>query len=335
MNPRHLSVLAVLALLSVGATATVLRTSATTIASDRRGERVLAGLAGKAGDISGLTLRQGADTLSIERRGSGFVAADSGYPVKTDAVRDVLASSIELTFEEARTRDPARYGDLGLADPPATEGGKEITFRAGGDDLADIVVGNRDSSVGGPIGGVFVRLKGQPQTWLARGNVRLPPSRTDWLVPIDLGIRRNEIRKIEVSGGGRDGVTAEAPADKPGELTLQSVPEKHVPDAFKVSRLVTFIESFTFQDVRKRTKPNDDPRRLTADIGDGMRLSFTGVGDLAEGWVQISAEATGDAARDKTNALNAKLQGHDFRLPPHQTDVLGWTIADLTNEQKS
>jgi hypothetical protein len=53
----------------------------------------------------------------IERRGNRFVASDSGYPVKTDAARDVVASSAGLTFQEARTSDPARYGDLGLADP--------------------------------------------------------------------------------------------------------------------------------------------------------------------------------------------------------------------------
>ncbi len=182
MNAKHLTTLAVLAAISIGATAWVLQTSAPTVASDRRGETVVPSLAAKANDITGLSIRDGAGTLAIERRNNRFVAADSGYPIKTDPVRDVVASSADLSFQEARTSDPARYGDLGLADPGAKDAGKEITFRTAGGELASFVVGNRDTTVGGPTGGVFIRLKGQPQTFLARGDVRLPVVRSDWFV---------------------------------------------------------------------------------------------------------------------------------------------------------
>ncbi len=30
----------------------------------------------------------------------------------------------------------------------------------------------------------------------------------------------------------------------------------------------------------------------------------------------------------------AKVDGFDFRLRPHQIELLGWTNTDLTNEQK-
>jgi hypothetical protein len=333
MNARQLTILALLAGLSVAATAAVLRTSSANVASDRRGERVLPGLAAKANEITGLVIHQGADPLSIERKDAGFVAADSGFPVKTDAVRDLLASSMELAFEEARTSDPARYGDLGLADPGVgADAAKEITIRAGGGDLADLLVGNRDTTVGGPVGGVFVRLKGQPQTWLARGNVRLPTNRSDWFAGLGLDIKRGAIKKIELSGGGRDGVTATA--GKPGELTLENVPEKRAADSFKVGRLATMVESFAFQDVRKRSKPADDARRMVVDLDDGLRLVLTGVGEASEGWVQISAEATNDAARAKANALTAKVEAYDFRLPADRAELLGSTTAELTNEQK-
>jgi hypothetical protein len=335
MNPRQLKILAALAVLSVGATAFALHTGTPTIASDRRGERVLPGLADKAGDITGVEVREAADMITIARGDGGFVAADSGFPVKADAVRDLVAGAVELTFEEARTSDPVRYGDLGLADPGDADSGKEITLRTANGEIADFLVGHRDATVGGPLGGVFVRLKGQPQTWLARGSLRLPSSRADWFSPVELAIRRNEIKKVELSGGGRDGATAAVTAEKPDQLILQDVPAGRIADAFKVTRLATLIESFAFLDVRKQTKLADAPRRLTAETGDGLRLVITSVGDLAEGWVRISAEATGDAGRDKAKAINAKVDGFDFRLPPAQTDMLGWTLADLTNEQKS
>ncbi len=334
MNRRQLTILALLAAVSVGATAVVLRTSTAGIASDHRGERVLPGLIDKTNQITGVVVRQGTDTLAIERRDTGFVAADSGFPVKADTVRDLIASSLELSFEEARTSDPARYPDLGLADPGAADGGKEITIRAGSGNLADFVVGNRDNTVGGALGGEFVRLEGQPQTWLARGNVRLPANRSDWFAGLDLGLKGDDIKKIEVMGGGRDGVSATASAGKPGELTLENVPEKRVADTFKVGRLASMIGSFAFQDVRKRSKPADDARHMVADFGDGLRLTVTAAGEPTEGWVQLSAEAANDAARPRADAVMAKVGAYDFRLPADRAELLGWTNTELTTEQK-
>src|SRR5215472_17208403 len=193
MNTKHLTTLAVLAAVSVAATAWVLRTSAPTMASDRRGEAVVPSLVAKANDITGLSIRDSIGTLTIERRDNRFVAADSGYPIKTDAVRDIVASSAELSFQEARTSDPARYGDLGLADPGAKDAGKEVTFRTAGGGLASFVVGNRDTTVGGPTGGVFIRPKGQPQAFLVRGSVQLPTGcRSGWFVPFKFDVKRSE-----------------------------------------------------------------------------------------------------------------------------------------------
>ena len=87
----------------------------------------------------------GDGTVAAELRGNRFVAADSGYPIKMDTIRDIVASSAELAFEEARTADPNRYGDLGLADPGdknASEAGKEVTFRTAGGEFGDFVVGS-------------------------------------------------------------------------------------------------------------------------------------------------------------------------------------------------
>jgi uncharacterized protein DUF4340 len=334
MNAKHLTGLAVLAAISVAATAFALRTGAPTVASDHRGESVVPGLSAKANDITGITVREGADTLAIERRNNRFVAAESGYPIKTDAISDLVASSAELSFEEARTSDPARYGDLGLADPGSKDGGKEITLRTAGGELASFVVGNRDTSVGGPTGGMFIRLKGQPQTFLARGSVRLPGSHTDWFVPIDLDVKRSEVKKVELTGGGRDAVSAAVNPDKAGELVLANIPEKRTADTFKVSRLVTLIDSFTFQDVRKATKPADDARRMVVEAGEGLRITLTSVGDITQGWVQVAVESTADATKDKAKLTASKVDGYDFKLPSNQAEILGWTITDVTDEPK-
>src|SRR5450631_1411909 len=116
MNRRQLLILAAVAAGSLATTAVVVRSGTPTVSADRRGEHVFPDLGDKAAGITGIVVRQGADILTIERRNADFVAADSGYSIRTDMVRDLLAGTTDLTFEEGRTSDPTRYSDLGLAD---------------------------------------------------------------------------------------------------------------------------------------------------------------------------------------------------------------------------
>jgi hypothetical protein len=336
MHSNHLKTIAALAAISIAITAWVLRTSAPTVASDRRGESVVPSLLAKAKDITGLSIRDGGDTFVIERRDNGFVASDSGYPVKNDAVGDVVASTAGLTFEEARTSDAARYGDLGLGDPGAKDGGKEIAFRTAGGELASLLVGNSDTTVGGQSGGVFVRLKGQPQTYLVRGSVRLPPGgRSGWFVPITFDVRRAEITKVELSGGGRDGVTLLQDPKVRGSFLLADVPEKRTPDNLQASLLPSIVDKFAYEDVRRATKPPADARRMVIEVGESLQIVFTTLGEITKGWVHVTAEATKDAAKDKAALINSKVEGYDFRLPSTEAERLGWTKTDLSVEQKS
>ena len=111
MNPKHLTTLAALAAISIVTTAWVLRTSAPTVASDRRGENVVPSLLAKANDITGVAVREGADTLTIERRNNRFVAAESGYPIKTDAVSDVVDEGRVHPASRLVQEDHGRVGD--------------------------------------------------------------------------------------------------------------------------------------------------------------------------------------------------------------------------------
>jgi hypothetical protein len=66
-----------------------------------------------------------------------------------------------------------------------------------------------------------------------------------------------------------------------------------------------------------------------------LQIVFTALGELTEGWVHVTAEATKDAAKDKATLINSKVEGYDFRLPSDEADRLGWTMTDLSVEQKS
>lgn len=162
--------------------------------------------------------------------------------------------------------------------------------------------------------------------------MQLPGSLTAWFVPIDFEVKRSEIKKLELTGGGRDAVKVAVTDDKPGEFTLQNVPENRAPETFKVSQVATLIDAFSFQDVRRRgAAAPADARHFVAET-DGLRLTMTNVGELSDGWVQITAEATNDAKRAQAEAITTKTAGFEFRLPSQQTEILSWTANDLTIE---
>jgi hypothetical protein len=333
MNARQLTVLGGIAAVCVVATAAVLHTTATAVPSDHRGEPVVPALRSRAGELAGITIRDGADTFAIERRGGEFVAADSGFPIRLDTLREVVTQSAGLTFNDARTSDPGRYSELGLADT-GNGSGKEIVFRAANGDIADIVVGNNDNAAGSAGGGQFVRVKGQPQTWLARGTVHVPADRTGWYANVDFDTKRSEIKKVTLSGGTGETITVAADAKKPGEFDLENVPEKREADAFKVSRLATLFDAFAFQDVRKRAAPAPaDARRVVADA-DGVRVTLANVGNLSDGWVQVTAEPSAtDGKPDKAKAITSKTADFEFRLPSQQAEILGWNLKDVTSDK--
>ena len=131
------------------------------------------------------------------------------------------------------------------------------------------------------------------------------------------------------------GVPGLASAGLPGQFALADVPEKRTPDNLKASLFASLVDSFSFDDVRKATKPADDARRMVAEAGEGLQIVFTALGDPTQGWVHITAEATNDAAKDKAKLITSKVEGYDFRLRSDGPANLGWTMADLTDEKKS
>jgi hypothetical protein len=164
--------------------------------------------------------------------------------------------------------------------------------------------------------------------------VRVPANRTGWYANVDFDTKRSEIKKVTLSGGAGETITIAADDKKPGEFDLENVPENRSPDAFKVSRLATLFDAFSFQDVRKRTGPAAaDARHVVADA-DGVRVTLTNVGNPADGWVQVTAEPTAtDGKPDKAKAITTKTADFEFRLPNQQAELLGWNLKDVTTEK--
>jgi len=94
-------------------------------------------------------------------------------------------------------------------------------------------------------------------------------------------------------------------------------------------------KSFTFQDVRKAAKSTEDARRMTVDAGEGLHLVLTLSATLPRAACRSRRKPPTMPPKIKAKLIASKVEGYDFRLPSNQAEILGWTITDLTDEQKN
>ena len=337
MNPRQTGVLAFLALAAMGATAISMQSGIQGFATDRRGEQVFPNILNRLNDVASITIRDYEKSFSVERRADSFVEKESNYPVKADLFRDLAVGIAMLAYEETKTATPARHGDLGLAEPGASPDavGRQVTLRDGrGAIMANIIVGNRDATVGGARGGLYMRMPDQPQTWVARGDLRVPAPHAAWFEINLANIGRDALAEIRLSGGGLDEIVAAA-QNKADDLKLVNAPEDRTPDSSKIMRLSFMVDPISFQDVRRQEGvPASDARTVVVTSRTGLRISYVVIGKLADGWVRFKIDTLSDEGRDEAANLRSKMEGYDFKLGANEIEMLGWQLKDVTTEPK-
>lgn len=295
-----------------------------------RGVPLLPDFAAKANGIGRVAVTTGGGTTTLTRAGDGFTD-QSGFPARIEAVRELVSGLSTLTVEERKTDRPARYADLDLADPGAAKGAgtKVELVAADGTSIADVVLGSRDPTVGGSRGGQFVRVEGQPQTYLARGAVTLPATRSGWFETRLVAVPAADITRVTLAPRGGEPILLTREGDA---LALAAPPADRAPDKAKISQLASLFEGVDFTDVRKAGSAAGNGPTLAAETGAGLRVTLS---EVSDGWARITAEATSDGAGAAAKAIADKTRGFEFRLAPSVTGPLGWTVQDLTTAPPS
>lgn len=293
------------------------------------GERLLPGLEDAAGDIARLTFREGTFEMEVERRDGAYVDARSGYPIETGLLQEIVGAMTLAEIAEAKTVDPDRHADLGLAAFDAEDGaGSEVVLEDGsGDVIAHVIAGDRDYTLGGITGGQFVRRGGEDATWLARARIDPPTRRSGWF----------ETRLFET--GAEEIVGATLVPDEGGHIDFVrkddafvldvAVPEGRVARDTRVSRIPRLFATLDFDDVRAASGAAETGARLSAETADGLTVSLVALAAAKEDdrtWVRIDMDGIGDNA----DALRSRTDGFEFALPSADAEVLGWTLDDLT-----
>ncbi|MEO0729598.1 MAG: DUF4340 domain-containing protein [Pseudomonadota bacterium] len=334
-----------LALITTAAVGLAVATSAYSGVSDAiadRGEAVAPGLRNQAQGVTRIEVDAGDGPMVFERKDGAFRDI-SGFPAKPSVARELIAGLAVMTIEERRTDDPKRYAELDLAKPGLAGGGDGITLKgASGNVIADVVVGDRDATVGGTRGGQFVRRGGEPQTYLARGSITPPVSRAEWFETSLANIKPAELAVVFATAEGENRFSFTRSATG---LTLADLPPGRAVDPAKVQQLERLIAPLRFADVRAAEKDAAAPKVpvLTARTADGLTLQIALVDPVKPDqptdvrWVRVSAEAAKDneAAQKRAQAINARTGGFAFKLTADDTRLLSYNVADFLTQDEA
>lgn len=334
MTPKSLIGLAVVTAAAVVAAVVVAGGDSAGSAVADRGRILLPDLAKTSASVDRVAITIGKDTTTLTRDGNRFIDT-SGYPAQIDEVRKLVASLTLLTIDEDKTDKPDRYEDLGLADPAAEKGAatKVALLDKAGKPLAAIYAGTKDYTVGGSRGGQYVRLDGNPQSYLVRGSLDMPAARADWFDARLTDIKPAALSKVTLTDASGASVDFTRNGDK---LLPAALPDGKAPDEGKANRVTAFLQAFDFSDVRKETPATiGNTTRLRYETIDGLAVTTTAVpaaDDAGKGWIRIKAEAIDPKAADAAKAINDKTAGYEFKVNTIHTEMFGWTVASLAKE---
>ena len=176
MTPRNFVYLAIAAALSVLFAVVSFASNNQWSTGRAAGAKLFPTLVSDASQIATVEVRQGDNTVVLERTGGSWGLKNRGnYPADPAKVRTLLVGLAEADLVETKTRRPDRYAALELEDP-ADKGAKSRIVRllgAKGNVIGEVVIGKKRLDVlGTGKSGTYVRKPGDPQTWLAERRAR-------------------------------------------------------------------------------------------------------------------------------------------------------------------
>jgi hypothetical protein len=314
------------------------------------GDKLFPKLVSEASQIATIEVRQGDNTVVLERMGGSWGLKSRGnYPADPVKVRTLLVRLAEADLIENKTRRADRYSVLELEDP-ADKGAKSRLIRligANGNAIGEVVVGKRRLDVlGTGKGGTYVRKPGDPQTWLANAEIEVPSAPKDWLNTSIFTTDAGRISRVTIEMPGeeplrieresapakdaKDPKDAQPPAS--GKLQFAGFPpkDKKLKDAAAADGIARALASIDMEDVRKaETSPAAGAvSTVRVEVADGPVTTLRLRKDGDAHWLALSAAGEGEA-KVAADELNRRTQGWEFKLPNWKADAILKKRADL------
>jgi hypothetical protein len=305
-----------------------------------RGEVFLKGFTQNINNVNRISIESFDNTIDLIKKDNSYIS-ESGYPLKKGMWENLITSLSLLRIEEMKTEDPERHDDLNLKSPELNQSEDEsegyatkITLKKNdGTVYSSILFGKTDPSVGGLSGGQFARMNGINQSYLLKGAIRMPGSKSDWFESLLFTIKNENFQKASLEKN--DKVFEITTIKNSLKITYPQILDFNA-DEEKLNDVRDVIESFYFYDVKKslNSYPDNLPT-LSYETNDGLILSISSVNPEAKGesWVIITAASNKPKSKDLADEIRGKTLGFEFLANINTSNILRWEAKDLKSQE--
>jgi hypothetical protein len=284
-------------------------------------------LAAAATRIAKVELRQGDKTLTLVRGNDGWSLADHGdYPVKPEAVRNLLMHLARAELIEAKTRNKDRHALLELEDPAGKDAKSRLVrvSDAAGTTLAGAIIGKkRYDAFGASKGGSYVRRVDDEQTWLASVEIDVPLAPRDWVQATLYDVPAAKITAVSVELPGEEALKITRDAADASKHALPVPAGKKLKDAGAADAVVRAVASVDLDDVRKASPAAGSEVgvvKIEADGGLTLTLRLRKQGE--DHWVTVEAAGSGEEGKKTAEAIAKRTQGFEFKIAPSKAQSI-------------
>ena len=274
-------------------------------------QRVLPELHGHVNDVSAITLT-GADNkvlATLKRGADGWTVAEkANYPADVAKIREFLIKLDQATLIEQKTSNDKRYADLGVDDVSAKDAKGVQVEIAGLEKPVKMIIGNFN---GGGGGGTFVRRAGDPQSWLANGNLQVARNAADWEKRDLTDIAATRLKSVTLTN--TDGKVLKAYKDQRTDTNFKvaDVPAgREVSSDFVANSLGSVLSNLRADDAfpAKDMPPPEKVHKAQYAAFDGFTLDVTTWDKDGKDYAQFTAHLDTAAANADIDKEQAKAR---------------------------
>ncbi len=321
-------------------------------ATDTHGESLLPNLVKDSERLKTVVVRQAGETLSLDWDGKFWHARERhNYLANGDRISNLLVTLARMTKIEGKTKDPERYARLEVEDPAGKNArSRQVSLIDNtGKEIGSVVLGKRQYNIGSQGNNTYVRLAGDPQVWLAAGEVEdAQTGISDWLNKEIININANVIGRVTVTHPNGEKVVAERETTESPNLVIENLPKSAAAASDGTAdEYARVLSGMTLEDVAAAAdKPFPKDQTLTA-VFEGM-TGFVVTLELAEidgiDWIKIKGTPPSTAMSKPGDSkmvdlrtdwgalmsnLNARTDGWAFQVPAFQVSTLKHRMTDM------
>lgn len=258
-----------------------------------------------------------------------------GYPIVLDSLRALLRALAQVQTDEAMTSNPEYYSRLGLVDiADASSNATAVrVYDANGEKLAGILVG--ESMYRGENEHSYLRVEGDPQTWLVKGGLDLVMKPVRWLDKALLNIERSEIDQVHiVHADGEELIVKREQADDKS-LTVQNLAaDAELLYASVGNGPAEALQNLVLEDVQAAEGfewTADKLVNTTFSMKNGMVITVQAERRETEYFLALAVDYQGDddAIKEEAERLNGRFNGWVYRVQTYKYQALAKRMQDM------